>query len=118
MNSVEVLKEIFYPKSVSATQTSTNSYVDVTGSKIDTYSKSKVCYTILNNDLANSLNWKVLCSNDDSTYVEAQAEATITTGNSGSYTNTLATYRYYKVQIKSTVGGSHAEAEVNGYSKC
>lgn len=98
-------------------QESTNSYADVTGSKIDTYSKTKVCYTCKNTDLANSINWKVLCSNDDTTYIEAQAEATLTTGSIGSYTNTLATYRYYKIQVKATVGGSQGDAQVRGYSK-
>jgi len=100
-----------------ADQESINAYADVTGSKIDTYSKSKICYTCKNTDGANSINWKVLSSNDDVSYIEAQAEATLTFGSIGSYTNTLATYRYYKVQIKATVGGSQGDAQVRGFSK-
>lgn len=98
-------------------QFTTNDYADVTGSKIDTYGKTKVSITCVNLAVGNSINWKVLASNDDISYIEAQAEATLAPDVVGSYSNTLATYRYYKVQIKATVGGSHGTAQVREYSK-
>jgi hypothetical protein len=117
--SIARITELLEPKKGFTTtdQTSTDAYADVTGSKIDTLTKSKISYTCKNTHGANSIDWKVLCSNDDSTYVEAQAAATITFGNVGSYTNTLCTYRYYKVQIISTVGATAGKAQVRGYSK-
>lgn len=113
-----IVNETFEPLYASpANQTTTGSYVDVADSKIDTYSKTKVCYTCKNAHVSNSINWKVLCSNDDSSYIEAQAEATLTAGSIGSYTNTLATYRYYKVQVLTTSGTDHGTAQVRGFSK-
>lgn len=94
-----------------------DAYADVTGSKIDTWSKSKVCFTCLNAAIGNSIDWKVLASNDDVSYIEAQAEATLVPSAIGSYTNTLSTYRYYKVQIKATVGGNHGTGQVRGFAK-
>ncbi|RPJ73107.1 MAG: hypothetical protein EHM20_00050 [Alphaproteobacteria bacterium] len=113
-----IVNQTFDPIYVSPdNQATTASYVDVTGSKIDTFSKTKVCYTCKNAHVSNSINWKVLCSNDDSSYVEAQAEATLAAGAIGSYTNTLATYRYYKVQVLTTSNPDHGTAQVRGFSK-
>ena len=100
-----------------AEQETTNTYADVTGSKIDTYSQKLISYIIKNTDGANSLDWKVLASNDDSTYVEAQAEASVAAGASGTYTSTAAPYRYYKVQVKATVADSQGDATLHGMAK-
>ena len=110
--------ELLESKFVSpAEQETTDAYADVTGSKIDTYSQKLVSYIIKNTDGANSLDWKVLASNDDTTYVEAQAEASVAAGASGTYTSTAAPYRYYKVQVKATVGGSQGDATLHGLAK-
>ncbi len=100
-----------------ANQFTVDAFADVTGSKIDTYAKTKICFTCKNVAIGNSIDWKVLASNDDSAYIEAQASATLLPDGVGSYTNTLATYRYYKVQIKATVPGAHGTGQVRGYSK-
>lgn len=114
----DFITQVFDPIYVSpANQNTTNSFADVTGSKIDTFAKTKVCFTCKNVAVGNSIDWQVLASNDDSTYVEAQASATLIPDAVGSYTNTLATYRYYKVQIKATVPASHGTGQVRGYAK-
>ena len=116
--SIARITELIEPiQALPANQNSVDAYADITDSKIDTSGKTKVCYTCKNVHGANSIDWKVLCSNDDSTYIEAQAEASLAAAAVGSYTNTLATYRYYKVQIKATGAGSQGTAQVKGYSK-
>jgi len=99
-----------------AAQASTNSYADVTGSKIDTAGRKCVSY-ICTNTGANEIDWKVLGSNDDSAYIEIQAEAGIAAAASGSYGTAAAPYKYYKVQIKAASGGSQGEATLKGYTK-
>jgi len=112
------ITELLESKYVSpAEQETTNTYADVTGSVIDTYSQKLVSYTCENTDGANSIDWKVLASNDGTTYVEAQAEASLAAGAVGTYTSTAAPYRYYKVQVKATVGDSQGDATVNGLAK-
>lgn len=112
------LTELVEPVCVSPLdQETTNTYADVTGSKIDTFSKKLVSYTCKNTDGANSIDWKVLASNDDVTYVEAQAEASLAAAAIGTYTATAAPYRYYKIQVKATVGDSQGDAQVRGMSK-
>ena len=100
-----------------ATQETVNAYADVAGSKIDTYSQKLVSYTCTNADVANSIDWKVMASNDDTSYVEAQAEATLAAAAIGTYTSTAAPYRYYKVQVKASVGASQGDATVVGMAK-
>jgi len=100
-----------------AEQETVDAYADVVGSKIDTYSQKLVSYVCTNTDGANSIDWKVLASNDDTSYVEAQAEATLAPAAIGTYTSTAAPYRYYKVQVKATVGASQGDATVSGMAK-
>ena len=102
-----------------ASQNSANSYTDVAGSKIDTLAANHVVFTILNAHIANSIDWKVLASIDDSTYVEIKSEATLTASSASSFEATSAqiAYRYFKVQIKSTVSSTHGTAQVRGYAK-
>lgn len=118
--SLARLTEILSPISVNpANQTTTNSYADVVGSKIDTATKGKVCYTIKNAHATNSIDWKVLASNDDTTYVEVEAEASVagTASDSWEASATEVSYRYFKVQVKSTVAAAHGTADVSGYAK-
>lgn len=114
----DFITKVFEPLYIAPdNQFTTDTFADLTGSKIDTFAKTKVCFTCKNEAIGNSMDWKVLASNDDVSYVEAQALATLLPDAVGSYTNTLATYRYYKVQIKATVPGAHATGQVRGYSK-
>lgn len=118
--SLARVTELLEPVIVSpANQTTTNSYADVTGSKIDSLTKGKVCYTIKNAHAANSIDWKVLASIDDTTYVEVEAEAAVagTATSSWEASATEVSYRYFKVQVKSTVAETHGTAQVRGYAK-
>jgi hypothetical protein len=98
-------------------QATVNTYADVAGSKIDVGCKTSLAIVCKNTHGSHSLDWKVLASIDDATYVEAQAEATLTFGSVGTYTTTQALYRYYKVQVKSTGAGDASEATVHVISK-
>lgn len=115
----EILETIA-PVAVSpANQNSTNAYADVAGSKIDSEGKTRVVYTILNAHAANSIDWKVLASVDDTTYIEVEAEAALAAEASASWvaSATETSYRYFKVQIKSTVAATPGTAQVRGYAK-
>lgn len=98
-------------------QNSTNDYADVSGSTIDAGCRTSVAIVCKNTHGANSLDWKVMASIDGTTYVEAQAEATLAAAAVGTYSTSQALYRYYKVQVKSTVGGAAAQATVHVIGK-
>lgn len=98
-------------------QATTNSYADVAGSQIDAAYYDNVAIVIKNTDGADDLDWKVLASIDGTTFVEVQAEETLGEGVTDSYTTSPVLYRYYKVQVKSTVPGSHATAAVHVIAK-
>lgn len=98
-------------------QATTNAFADVVGSVIDMVEKESLAVVMKNTHGANSLDWKVLGSIDGTTYVEVQASATLAFGAVGTYTISLAVYRYYKLQVKATVGGSQAEATASLISK-
>lgn len=100
-------------------QTTTDNYADVSGSIIDTGDKSigSIAIVMRNTHAANDLNWKVLGSIDGTTYIEVQAEATIQQEGSGTYTATVSVWRYYKVQVKATVGAAQATAAVHLIAK-
>lgn len=94
-------------------QATTNSYVDVSGSNVDTLRYKSLSFVVGNTDEANDLDFKVLASNDGTNYVEVQAEATVQELTGGTYAVTQAAYRYYKVQVKSTIAETPAEATVS-----
>lgn len=98
-------------------QTTTNSYADVSGSIIDTLLQSSVAIVLKNTHGSNSIDWKVLASIDGTTYVEAQAEATLTTGTTGTYSQSVALYRFYKVQVKATSSGNQGTAQAHLIAK-
>lgn len=87
-------------------QTTTDSYADLVGSKIDAANYRSVAMVLKNTHGSNGIKWQVVASIDDSTYVVVQSEATIAAAASGSYSTTQAVYRYYKIQIKAASGGS------------
>jgi hypothetical protein len=102
-----------------ANQASVDAYADVAGSKIDSQGKTRVVYTILNAHAANAIKWKVLASLDDVTYIEIEAEAEVVGTASSSWVAdaTETSYRFFKVQVKSSVGGAAGTAQVRGYAK-
>lgn len=98
-------------------QASTNSFADVTGSKIDTLYRESLAMVMKNTHGANGLSWKVLASIDDVTYVEVQASANLAAAATGSYTEAVPKYRYYKVQIKSQTNDQAAEGTMSVIAK-
>lgn len=102
-----------------APQASANAgMADVTGSTLDTLHNMAVSYTLINTG-ADSLDWQVVAANDAAFAgaVIAQASATVLAAGVGSYSATVAAWRYYKLQIVDTVGGAHGEATVHGVTK-
>jgi len=120
ISRIAEILETLAPVSVApANQASVNAYADVVGSKLDSQGKTRVVYTILNAHAANALKWKVLASVDDVTYVEVEAEAEVVATASSSWVAdaTETSYRYFKVQIKSSLAGTPGMAQVRGYAK-
>jgi hypothetical protein len=114
---VEILEKLDPVSIAPDAQASTNAYADI--GLIDSEGKTRIAYTIYNAHAANVINWKVLASIDGVTFVEVEAEADLNgvTASSWVADATEATYRYFKVQIKSKVAGSHANVTVRGYAK-
>jgi hypothetical protein len=101
-----------------AAQATTAAWADVAGSTLDTLHQKCVSFTIINTG-ANSLDWKVLASNDAAftVAVEVKASAAVLAGASDSYSATVAVWRYYKVQVQDTAAPNHGEATVHGVAK-
>jgi hypothetical protein len=101
-----------------AAQASANAgMADVTGSTLDTLHNEYVSYTLINTG-AFSLDWQVLAANDVAFAgaVIVQVAATVLSAGYSSY-SAAATFRYYKIRIVDTVGGSHGQATVHGITK-
>ena len=100
-------------------QDTTNPYVDVAGSLLDTLNNLTASYTILNTAAVNAITWQVLGANasDFSDAVVVKAGASVLALAVDSYSANPAVWRYYKVQIKSTVAATPGTAQVRGVSK-
>lgn len=98
-------------------QVTTNNFADVSGSLIDALGCDSVAYVIKNTDGANDLDYQVVASIDGNTFVVADVGDTVGEGATDSVTFTPVLYRYYKVQVKSTSGGNHADAVVHGIAQ-
>lgn len=98
-------------------QATVNTYADVAGSLVDLLYYKYLAFQIENSDDADDLDWKVLASNDGTNFVEVQAEETLGETAVDSFIANPATYRYYKIQVKSTVSDNHAEATVSYMAK-
>jgi len=95
-------------------QTSTNSYVAVTGSALEASAWRSVDYTI--SVLTNSIKWEVFADNDPAfgTEVIVQAEATVAANASGTFSIANAPYTNYRLKIKSAVADTHGNVSVYG----
>mgnify|MGYP003655643001 FL=1 len=102
-----------YP-TLPATATSTNSFVTYVGHHVGGFEQFH--YIIENTDSANSLNVKVQFSENGVDYFDAQGytAATGVTVAFGSYNSFSSenSHHFYRVQIQSTVGGSHADFKI------
>ena len=96
------------------TGTSTNSFVTYVGHHVGGFEQFH--YIIENTDAANSLNVKVQFSENGSDWFDAQGytAATGVTVALGSYNSFSSenSHHFYRVQIQSTVGGSHATFKI------
>lgn len=116
MSVVRATDEL-YSEVTPAAQASVAAYADVAGSTLDTLMYGSVAYTLVN--ATQTISWKVLGANasDFSDAVEVQAEADVLAAGVASYSATVAVWRYYKVQIKDKVGGTHGTVTVRGVAK-
>jgi len=98
-------------------QNSVTAWADVAGSTIDTEYLASIAYTCV--AATHTICWKVLGANaaDFSDVQEVQASADLAAGAIGSYSTSVAVWRYYKVQIQDKVGGTHGTATVRGIAK-
>ncbi len=100
-----------------AAQLSANADTVVAGSEIDARAWKSVAYTIAVAD--NDVTWTVFGANaaDYSDEIAVQAAAPVVAGATGNYAVAQAPYAYYRVKIRSTVGGAHGTATVRGIAK-
>lgn len=98
---------------------STDSFVDFGGSTIDSRYNSHLSYTLLNLDNTNGLSWQVLAANrtDFADSFIYQASANIAALGEGHLAIAPASYRYYKVQIKSQSTGNSATGRLTAIGK-
>lgn len=115
---VTEILETLAPVSVApADYTTTDSYADI--GLIDAQGKTRVVYTIYNAHAANVIKWRVDGSVDGVTWIELKAEATLNgvTASSWVASATETSYRYFRMQTKSSVGATPGTARVRGYAK-
>lgn len=100
-----------------AAQLSANADAVVVGSEIDALAWNSVSYTVTVAD--NSVTWTVFGANaaDYSDEQVVSAAAPVAAGATGNYAVAQAPYAYYRVKIRSTVGGVHGTATVRGIAK-
>lgn len=99
-------------------QVTTDNYADVVGSTLDTLHHLCASYTIIENNV-NAIKWQVLASNDAAFAVSvvAQVEAIVAKAGSSSFSTATAVWRYYKVQVKASVGAAQGNVTVVGIAK-
>jgi hypothetical protein len=101
-----------------APQASTNPFVDVAGSSMDALTSQSISYTIINTG-ANSLTWQVLAGNaaDGSDAAVISGPAALIAAAVASFSQSPALWRFYKIQIKSTVAATPGTASIHGVAK-
>jgi|7_EtaG_2_1085326.scaffolds.fasta_scaffold70368_2 hypothetical protein len=88
-------------------QATTGSYVDLSGSELE--SASETIWSFVMTGATQNSYFKILGSNDDTNYLEVEAQTGVTAGASVMKSGT-AYYRFYKVQIKQNVAGGTVSA--------
>ena len=98
-------------------KTSANADAVVVGSEIDARPWRSVAYTI--SVATNAVTWAVFGANaaDYADEIDVSTAASVASGAASSYAVAQAPYAYYRVKIKSTVGGAHGVATVSGIAK-
>lgn len=95
-----------YSHTVAASHNTTDAYAAVTEVSVDAAQYASVAYTIA--VATNAIKWTVYGANqsDYSDEQVVQAEATVAASATGTYAVAQAPYRYYRIKIKASVGGS------------
>jgi hypothetical protein len=91
--------------------------VDVEAARFDAMQHRKVSFTVT--VATNAVTWTVQRANlvDFSDASVAQAAASVAAAGVGTFTDVDASFRYYRVLIKATVGGSQGTASIAGVLK-
>lgn len=97
-------------------QTSTDNFEDLRD-VIDTYKTPDALSMIIDNTGSNALKWKVLASNDENTWIEVKAEATVNSSSADSFTKENPEYRYYKIQFAANSAGNQSDAVLSVTAK-
>ena len=86
----------------------------LSGSELDARPWTSVTYTLT--ALVNAVKWAVYGANaaDYSGELPVQALTTVTAGASGTYTNALAPFSYYRVKVKDNVDETHGSVLLYG----
>ncbi len=98
-------------------QASTASIALVTGSALNASAYRSVAFTI--SVITNSVDYTIFGANvsDFSDEVIVQVATTVAAAATGSYAVPQAPFRYYRMKIIDTSGGSHGTATVNAVAK-
>jgi hypothetical protein len=96
-----------YNVATATAQATTGSYVDLSGSLLE--SPKETIFSFVVTGATQNSYFKILGSNDDTTYMEVEAQTAVTAGASVMKSGT-AYYRFYKVQIKQNVAGGTVSA--------
>lgn len=98
-------------------KTSANAYAVVVGSEIDARPWASIAYTIA--VATNAVTWTVFGANsaEYNDEIDVSTEASVAAAAVGSYAVAQAPYAYYRVKVRSTVGGAHGVATVSGIAK-
>lgn len=101
-----------------AQNTVSDTFVDLTGSTLDTLNYRSVSFTIVNTG-AGSIKWQVLGDivNTFATAQVVKASAPILAAAVDGYSIAQAPWRFYKIQIGDTVNGVHGQATAYGLEK-
>lgn len=95
--------------------TSADAYADAIPS-VQVTTERLIGFSIKNTHGSNGITWIIEGSHDESTWYTVEAGANVAAGATDSHqcTREQSCWAYYRVQVKSTVGGNAATAEVRG----
>lgn len=96
-----------YNVATAVAQATTDAYADLSGSELE--SATGTIWSFVMTGATQNSYFKILGSNDDTTYLEVEAQTAVTAGASVMKSGT-AHYRFYKVQIVEHVAGGTVSA--------
>lgn len=101
---------------IPTTQLTTDAYAVIGSAQDRTVNGyAQIVFSLTNTGLK-SLAWKVEQSTAGSTYTTEQAEATLLAGETATFSTSPPTYRYYRVQVKSSATSNPTTAQLTTYA--